>query len=892
MKYNEDTVKKKQNRVRSKRARLLRFVTSTTFRIILMILVVGLALSLSFLYGAWEGIKASTPDDIDLTPQTMASFIYDDQGNKIQELYDYESNRFTVTEDQIPDNLKNAFIAIEDERFYDHHGVDYKGIVRALWNDITHRTSRQGASTITQQLIKNNVFGAGGERHFPAKVRRKLMEQYMAIKAEKMHSKEWILTNYLNTINLGRGNLGVQAASRYYFNKDVSELTLSECAVLAGITKNPSMLNPQDYPEQSQERTKLVLKKMNELNHITETQYQEALKDDVYTRISESVNNRGNAKIFSYFTDAVITQVVEDLEEQKGYSHQDAFRMVYRGGLQIYSTQNTQMQQISDKIINDKNNYPRGTKFSLEYELTILHPDGTENHYSEKDLQNYIKGKNKNEVLVLYDDLDAMNADAAKFSKAMTGEGDTVKEEIIHYSKQPQLSYTLIESGTGQVKVLVGGRGQKQDNLALNRATDVKRQPGSTFKILSTYAPGIDSGELTLATTFDDAPYKYENGTPIHNFIKDEYKGLTTIRDAIADSNNIVAVKSLTRITPQVGFDFLKKMGFTTLVDRRTNTDGETESDINQSLSLGGITDGVTNIELTAAYASIANKGSYNRPILYTEVKDKNGNVLLKNETQPKEVMKPTTAWLLTDAMKDVVDHGTGVEAKLNTKMGVAGKTGTSSNNYDYWFSGFTPYYTASIWTGYDYNTSFENKRDYHKIIWRKIMNQIIDAKQKEQPVKDFDACAGIEKTEICMKSGKKPIAGTCSRDPEKSMVRSEYFAEGTKPKASCDAHISVTLCGSTDHVITRYCPKKHIYTRVFRIRPKKAKGTTDDSKYALTFDPKSYYCPLHTKTWYKKKQEEKKKKELEKKKLQQQQKMQQQQQTLPQQPVTGTPLE
>lgn len=871
MNYNNDNIKEKRKEIRSKKTKKRNSILLGIAKALLVLILAFSVWGAAFAYGAYNGIQASAPEDINLTPQNSASILYDDAGKEIQELSDYSSNRIPVEFEQLPDNLKNAFIAIEDERFYEHNGVDFRGVLRAIWTDLTDGTV-QGGSTITQQLIKNSVFNTGGERHKLAKVRRKIQEQYMAIREEKLHSKDWILTNYLNTINLGKGTLGVQAAANYYFNKDVEDLTLTECAVLASITKNPAMLNPVDYPESNKDRMELILQKMYSLNYITNEQYQEALKDDVYTRISENQEKKDTENIYSYFTDAVITQIVKDLEEQKGYTHEEAFNQVYRGGLRIYTTQNTKMQNIADNIINDADNYPVKTEYSLEYRLVVHHADDTDTTYTEKNLVRYFRKKNKDKDYdSLFSSKKNLEKAAKKFRKAKVKDGDVVAEEVIHYSLEPQLSYSLIDQTSGQVKVLVGGRGEKQDNLALNRATDMKRQPGSTFKPLAAYAPGLDSGEMTLATVFDDAPYKYESGVKVRNFERDKYRGLITVRDAIIDSNNIVAVKALTQITPRAGFDFLQKLGFTTLVDSRTNTDGALESDVNQSLSLGGITDGVTNVELTAAYAALANKGVYNRPILYTVVEDAYGNEILKNESSATQVMKDTTAWLLTDAMEDVVKRGTGQEAQLKSKMGVAGKTGTTSNNYDFWFAGYTPYYTASIWTGYDYNTSFDNEDDYHKVIWKKIMDKIIS--KTDQKVKGFGKCKGIEKSQICIKSGKLAVDHVCSNDPQKSMVRTEYFEAGTVPTDSCDTHVAVTLCAKSGRVVGKYCPKKHRYTRIFRIRPKNAKGTTEDSRYELTFNIDSYICDIHTEEWHEK-QEQKK---LEKKMQEEQEKMKQQ---------------
>lgn len=871
MNYNEPSIKKKREEVFSKKKRKQTTASAIIFRIVLILICAVIVSGAGLLYGSFRGIIDSAPKEFSLAPKYSATIVYDDDNKQVQQLSDYSSNRIPVAYEQIPDNLKNAFISIEDERFYEHDGIDFKGILRALWTDIRNGSTSQGASTLTQQLIKNNVFEAGGETNIIAKVKRKIQEQYLAIIAEKKYNKEDILTNYLNTINLGKGNLGVEAASKYYFGKSVNELTLSECAVLAGITKNPTFLNPVDYPEDNDARRKLILKKMYQLNYISDTEYQSALEDKVYARIANKTAQGRKNSVYSYFTDAVITKVVSDLQEQKGYTQSQAYQLVYRGGLRIYSTQNTKLQKIADSVINNPDNYPVDTKFSLEYKLQVTHEDGTTSTCTESNVAAYFRKKKKDPgYKTIYNSKKEMKAAVKTFRKSVIKKGDAKKSQSIHYSMEPQLSYSLIDQKTGQVKVLVGGRGQKQDDLALNRATSVKRQPGSTFKILSTYAPGIDTGSMTLATVFDDAPYRYENGQKVTNYVPTSYKGLTTLRDAIIDSNNIVAVKAITALTPQVGFDFLQKLGFTTLVNNRVNTNGAYESDVNQSLSLGGITDGVTNVELTAAYAAIANQGTYNKPVLYTTVKDSNGNVLLSNKTSSQKVMKKSTAWLLTNAMEDVIKKGTGREAQLDSDMAAAGKTGTTSNNYDYWFCGYTPYYTASVWTGYDYNTSFDNDKDYHKVIWKKIMDRII--KETKQSVKSFPACKSIKKASICMKSGKKPLPDICAKDPQKSMVRTEYFASGTVPKDSCDAHVAVTFCSKSHLAAQKFCPEKFRYTKIFRVRPKHSTGKTEDEPYFLNIDINKNKCNIHTNEWYLKKQEKKKKKQEDKLKKQQEQ--------------------
>ena len=866
MNYSIDNLEKKRRQLRSKKNKRLSSVFLICVELVLIVLITLGVCGAGLCYGSLEGMIASTPLKYNLRPQYSATMIYDDSDNIVQYLSVYDSNRIIVSSEKIPESLKNSFVAIEDERFYTHNGIDFKGIGRALIKNIMQGNISQGASTITQQLIKNNVFNTGGETNYLARVKRKVQEQYLAIQAEKNNSKDSILTDYLNTINLGKGTLGVEAASRYYFGKSCTELTLSECAVLAGITKNPAYLNPVDYPTENSDRRLIILKKMLDLNFITSTQYQEAISDDgVYQRISEYRAVNQEASIYSYFTDALIMQIVQDLQTRAGYTQEKAYELVYRGGLNIYSTQDANLQKIADKIINNPDNYPIKSNYALEYNLEVKHGDGKTSSYSTSDLKKYfMKKDNVKKYTAIYSSKKKMKTAAKAFKKAMLKDGDSVIAEKLQYSLQPQLSYTLMDQATGQIKVLVGGRGKKQDDLSLNRATAVTRQPGSTFKILSTYAPGIDNGGMTLATVYEDAPYQYEDGVSVRNAERN-YGGLMTLRDAIVESDNVIAVKALTDLTPQAGFNYLQTLGFTTLVQNRT-TNGSLESDVHQSLALGGITDGVTNVQLTAAYASIANKGEYNAPILYTKVLDDQGNLLLENKPAPTRVMKESTAWLLTDAMKDVIRKGTGKEAKLASNMAVAGKTGTTSNNYDYWFCGFTPYYTASIWTGYDYNTNFGAQLDYHKEIWAKIMNQIIaDKKEVIQP--HFDPCKDIVTAKICIKSGKVPIEKVCSKDPEKNMTRKEYFVKGTVPKDHCDCHVILKFCKVTKKLARERCPKKKLYTKIFRRRPAGSRGTTADSKYALNFNPadEKNKCPKHTEEWYIKRQ----KKLEEKRKLQ-----------------------
>lgn len=887
MVFNEQSIKQRQKHLHAKKDRLITGGIVSAAYVFLAVVLLLIGLGCGIVYGSIRGMIASAPSTDNLEPKASMSTIYDSNKKEVQHLYDYASNREIISIDDMPDNLKNAFIAIEDERFYEHNGVDIKAILRAGYSVLTRGGMSQGASTITQQLIKNNKFGVGGESSLPAKIKRKIQEQWLAIQVEKTTSKENILKDYLNSINLGKGTLGVESAAKYYFKKHAKDLTLSECAILAAITKNPVNLNPVDHPENNQKRQHIVLSKMHELHFINDAQYQAALDENLYAEINQNATEaQTSKKINSYFTDALILQVVSDLQSELNYSQEQAYNLVYRGGLKIYSTQDTALQSAATKIINNADNYPEGTKYSLEYHLEVIHADGSSDSYSTEDVLSYFKNqKKKTDYKTVYASKKKMENAVSQFRKTVVSKTDTV-EESINYSLEPQLSYTLIDHKTGQVKVLVGGRGQKYDDLSLNRATTCPRQPGSTFKILSTYAPALDSGTITLASVFYDAPFKYDNGKDVRNFTKDRYYGMTTVRDAIVKSNNVVAVKALTKITPQVGYNYLTTLGFTTLVNDRVTTDGSLESDITQALALGGLTDGVTNIELTGAYAAIANQGVYNQPILYTQVVDSNGKVILENKEAPQRVMKETTAWLLTNAMEDVVSQGTGQDAQLSTEMAVAGKTGTSSNNIDYWFSGYTPYYTASIWTGYDYAESFDNESGYHKQIWAKIMDKVNEKKELESI--DFPECDNITTATICRKSGLLSVEGLCHYDREDSMDREEYFVVGSEPTQTCDTHVSLRICTKTGERVGQYCPNDYRTTRIYRVRPENASNKTDDAEYYMPSGLEDSCCSFHTKAWYdemlaekkrkeeearkKKEEEERKKKEEEEKKKKQQQ--------------------
>lgn len=750
--------------------------------------------------GVFKGIIDTAPsiENIDVTPTGFSTFVYDLQGNQIGKLIAADSNRIPVAQDMIPEDLAHAFVAIEDERFYEHNGIDIKGIIRAAYVGVSqgfHFT--EGASTITQQLLKNNVFTNWVyEDGLAEQVKRKIQEQYLAIELSKTMSKDEVLLNYMNTINLGQNTLGVQAASLRYFNKSVNTLNLSECAVIASITQNPSRFNPISHPEENAKRRSKVLNNMLEQGYITQAEYDEAMSDDVYSRIQIVNSEVEQDSVNTYFVDALTDDIMEDLLATGNYTETQAYTLLYSGGLKIYATQDPDIQTICDEVFSNEENYPDGTRWQLNYELTIQRANGDYENFSTEMYRNYYKEQNSSFNL-LYSSQEETYAAIEEYKAAMMSSGDEVYGENITLTPQPQVSIVVEDQSTGYVVAMVGGRGQKEGSRTLNRATDSKRQPGSTFKIVGVYAPALDSAGLTLATVMNDAPFNYNEGRPVSNWWgnnPEDYRGLNSLRQGIVDSMNIIAVKTLTQITPQLGFDYLKNFGFTTLVDREEITvNGTTQvfSDIQQSLALGGVTRGVTNEELTASYATIANGGTYIKPKLYTKVLDHDGNVILDNtQPQSRQVIKETTAWLLTDAMADVVTSGTGTAVNFGN-MAIAGKTGTTSDYNDVWFSGYTPYYTASVWTGYDNNTKLRKdngERNLAKKLWRAAMSQIhaeLPAKSFEMPVN-----GGIVTATVCSKSGLLPIPGVCD-----GTLTTEYFAEGTVPTETCNVHYQGMIC-------------------------------------------------------------------------------------------------
>ena len=834
MNYGKNATKRRVQKLDKKSTKVRHKFGVIFWKCILVLVIIVGVVGISSGVGVMKGIIDSAPDisEIDVTPTGYSSTVLASDGTEISTLVASGANRKYVTIDEIPQSLQDAFVAIEDERFYEHNGIDMQSILRAAATGIAHGFHfSQGGSTITQQLIKNNVLTTWtSESSFIESLQRKIQEQYLAVELEKkVDDKKWILENYMNSINLGANTLGVQAASEKYFGKDVSELTLSESAVIAGITQNPAKYNPITHPDQNAERRERVLTNMLEQGYISQSEYDEAMDDDVYDRISEH-NAVDDTSINSYFVDALIDDVFSDLID-KGYSETEAYKMIYQGGLTIQSTQDLELQKICDEEANNLDNYPTTPKYSFTLYFQVKSSDGTLTSYSNQTMLSYYKKATNNEdYSINFDTEDECYAAIAQYEQDVLNPGDEIVEgsEYVTITLQPQIALTLMDQSTGEVKAMVGGRGDKSGNRTWNRATDTCRQPGSTFKIIGCYAAALDAGGLTLASVQDDAPFTV-GSKQFHNY-DNSYRGYTNLRTAITNSINIVTVKTLQEIGVDLGYEYAENFGITTLTD----------TDKNLSLALGGLTKGVTNIELTGAYATIANGGTYLEPKLYTVVYDHDGNVLLdKSDTQDtRQVLKDTTAWLLTDAMKDVMTSGTGTRAYFGSTMAQAGKSGTTTSNRDCLWAGYTPYYTCVVWGGYDDNSKQAGSNTtYPKNIWKAVMSRVHEGLE----YKDFPTPSGITSATVCSKSGLLPIEGTCDSDPRGSMLITEYFDASTVPSDLCDHHVTLTICNDTGTLANAYCP--NTTTSVYIVGG--GEGTAD-SDYLAREDLLNSQCTIH----------------------------------------------
>ncbi|MCR4617395.1 MAG: transglycosylase domain-containing protein [Lachnospiraceae bacterium] len=832
MNYGKRGIKNRNKEINAYGSKISRKIGQLVLKLVIGAIAFVIVCGIAGGIGLFKSIIANTPTiNIDQMIATgQASIVYDAAGNEIDQYVSMNSNRIEVEWDEISPYLRDAFVAAEDERFYQHNGIDFKSIIRAGYQFIkTHGDETQGASTITQQLLKNTIFTDWMEEghNMVRKIKRKIQEQYLAIEVTKKTEKEEVLLRYMNAVNCGQNTLGVESASQRYFGKSAVDLSLSESAVIACITQNPSGYNPITHPENNKKRREKCLKTMLRLEMVSQDEYDEAIADSdaVYDRIGFHNTELLETEIgiSSYFSDAVYEAVRDDLIAM-GNEKAEAERMLNSGGLRIYTTMDPDIQQIMNEEFANPDNYSSEVHWFLDYALTITDDEGEQHNYSKEMMTKWFKeAQGQSKFNLIFEDQDSAYAALELYRTAMyeelgVTETDKNCDEAITLTAQPQVAMVIEDPHTGYVVAMMGGRGAKEGRRTLNRATDALRSPGSTFKVLGSFAPAVDAGLKTLASTYNDAPFNYTGGRAVKNWYSGygQYGVECSIRTGIIQSLNIIAVKNLTVVGPQLGYDYCSKLGFTSITDGVV-INGQIYSDVNQTLALGGLTFGVSPYELNAGYAALANGGVYCEPKLYTKVTDADGNIIIDNEAPVEtRVFKETTAYLMTDAMKDVMTRGTGTAASFSG-MTLAGKTGTSSKNKDFWFVGYSPYYSAATWTGYDnaieMSTASSNReQDISKKMWKAIMSRV----HADLPNVSFVEPEGIVTREVCSKSGL--LATDLCR--EFGCAYTEKFAEDNAPDPEnpedyCNLHYQGTICYYCNRIANPNCPFQATDTKV-----------------------------------------------------------------------------
>ena len=623
------------------------------------------------------------------------SVVLDSEGNEIAELGS-ERKKIKVENEDMPENLKDAYVSIEDERYYRHHGVDIKRTGSAILNYVIHfGNSSFGGSTITQQLVKNLTGDNSGS------ISRKVKEWWKAYLLECYFSKEEILDMYLNVIYVGPNIYGVGAGSQYYFSKDVQNLSLAECAFLAGINNSPNSYNPfddeTDNTEKITNRTITVLDKMLELEYITEEEHNTAVAEVNNGLQFKQGTVEASDGIYSYHTDALINEIIQDIADKKNITEDFATNYLYLGGLTINSTQNSSIQ------------------------------DETETEFNKR-----------------------------QYNIASREGGDPAQAAMV-----------IMDHKTGQVVACVGGLGEKDTARGLNRATQSTRQTGSSIKPLAVLAPGIDKKKFTAATIYADEETTFaENYKPVNY---DGYLGDITVRRAVESSQNIPFVEIMEQIGVKTSISYLKDMGITSL----------TEKDESLSLALGGLDKGITPLEMAAGYATIANDGVYIEPTFYTEITNQSGKTIVESKPESHRVFSEQVAYILKEILTQPVTGSNGTATYCSISgIDVAAKTGTTDENYDRWLCGFTPYYTAATWFGYDQNeTIYFNRQNPAGVIWANVMRNIHSGLANAT----FEKPSWIQTETICADSGCIANSG-CTNTYE------EYFLLGTKPD-NCTEH-------------------------------------------------------------------------------------------------------
>ncbi|MCD7824750.1 MAG: transglycosylase domain-containing protein [Clostridiaceae bacterium] len=813
--------------------------------------IFGIALLLSLVFGisgAVRGIIDSTPDaeKIDVFSEGQASILYDCNGNEIQELSDENVDHEYVSFEDIPECLREAFVASEDSRFFEHKGVDFQGFLISVLNTLSGGEKQtEDGKTITQRLIENQMLIYANESSVLERIVQQIQEQYLAVDMEEQQGKEKILEEYLNTIHFGQNMIGVQAAADYYLKKDISKVTISEAAFLAAVAKNPTEYNPLTKQEENAKQRREILKGMLDLGYISDDEHEDALGDDIYLRVQNASGSSLNLEenINSYYVDAVIEEVISDMKEQLGYSQTQAYNAIYHAGLKIYTCQDTELQGVCEKIINSDRYYSGSTKSYLSYRLLVRY-NGTEKEYTEIDIQNDYYDTTKENLSLYFSKLSDAQKYVDRFKKKQLKDGGEVVFESLELIRQPQASFVLLEQSTGQVKAIVGGRGQRISNSALNRATTLERQPGSCLGILSSYLPAIDSAGMTLGSVQDDADDLNLKSNLLSKKDTSEYQGLVTVRQAIVNDLDIPAVKLLQQVSVQTGQSYLSHLGLSGLSANSQSEEEKEQESTEVMLSLGEETTGVTNLDLTAAYAAVANQGHYVETRFYTKIVDRDGNYLLNNAEDSTQVMKESTAWLLTKAMQETVQEGDAGKAGFKEiEVAQAGVSSVTTDNTDYWFEGYTPYYTAGLWIGEDESAAQESS-DAYQLIWRDIMEEVHKLTNHSDGTFEKPEGDDIVSCDICTKCGNLAVSGLCDEAEGGAAVRKEYFVKGTEPEKNCDCHVKFQICQSTGQLAGEGCPQEDISEVVLLQKTETAK--TADTPYLIQNNLSGEVCTEH----------------------------------------------
>ncbi|MEA1960209.1 MAG: penicillin-binding protein 1A [Bacillota bacterium] len=676
-----------------------------------LILFLFILLGLGSIIGVL-GYAASTLPPFDPTQLSgaNATLLYDDQNEMFSRLHAGQ-NRTEVSYEKLPDNLINAVIATEDRDFYNHHGVNFKGIARALVYNVTSRDiTGQGASTITQQLARNAFL------ELDKKFERKFKEIILAFKLESHYSKEEIMEMYLNMINFGAGSYGVQAAANTYFGEDVSELSLAECSILAGLPQSPNGYNPFEHYDRARARQKIVLNNMVTCGNISATEAEEAFNTEL-----QFVQTQSTRKQYGYFIDSVIDETLDILGSTDKF--EDPEDSIYRSGLKIYTTMNPNLQVHAEEYFANPANFPSETK----------------------------------------------------------------NDQIV------QVGMVIIDHQNGEVKSVMGGR-EYERQRGFNRAINAYRQPGSSIKPVTVYAPALENGFMPF-TVFDDSPISYKIGNSVwqpKNYDY-SYRGLITMRTAVQWSINTYAVQMLDTLGVRTGYDFGKSLGLS-LVDTPGNNDLALAP-----LSLGGLTKGTNPLQMAGAYGAFGTGGYYIKPHFIRKIVDQNGVVIYEANVSPQKVMGEDTAWLMTSMLQTVVQAGTGTNAAV-PGVPTGGKTGTSEEYNDSWFCGLTPAYSAAVWMGYDEKETMHNV--YGGGYPAKLFRSMMQKAHENTPAGAFTRPSNVVEVAVCSKSGKLPSA-ICPADD----IISEFARTANVPTGTCEIHELVSVCNESGKLAGRYCP-------------------------------------------------------------------------------------